>query len=319
MKFHQHPINWREVFKGLGVPMNMSKGLRDKMLKAHLYSLVDDDTIRNVGVQVESELLWEENGRPYYDVWPVVHVPFTKVDLSKVPCEAIRLPVPQLLLRFPVGRELGKCRTILVSEYKMPWDSRMFNRVHFMQQGDRTPVAGSRLLSVVINDGSYESACFDNKNIGCHAHTIVNTMLLPGKRISDILDLGKRNQFTDDELDENMILNAFKIVASISLLDKNTDLVEALCLPDDQANFDQCSNADVRARLLKRAATQGHKGFALGKHLRAAPGYRLPHFGIRWCGPGGADPRLRPIKGCVINGKLIVDVPSGNLDETEVV
>jgi hypothetical protein len=300
MKFHDHPLIHREYLKRIGAPKNLRPADRDALLRAQLFSTRDADVIRNVGCQLETELMWVDSSRPYYDVYPVVHEPFTKVSLDKVMCRDLHLPVPQLLLRFPVGHELHKARSALVAEHRLPWAARLMpGSIKF--DGEQ------RFLSITIHDG-------DQMN-QIHAHTVSNFILREAATVNETLDLSEK--FGESTTDDGMILDVIRVVCAVCLLDRDTDLVEALCLPQDQHNFDEASDDKLREKLLKRAKLQGHRGFALGKQLTAAPGYRRPHFGIRWCGPGGKEPKLRPIKGCMINGHLIVDVPTGNLKEVE--
>jgi hypothetical protein len=41
----------------------------------------------------------------------------------------------------------------------------------------------------------------------------------------------------------------------------------------------------------------------------------MPHFGLRWTGEGRKIPKIVPIKGSVINKKLVAEVPTGYEDD----
>lgn len=49
-----------------------------------------------------SELLWVRNERPYYNLWPSIIPALRKLDIGKAESTHFRLPMNQLLLRFPV-------------------------------------------------------------------------------------------------------------------------------------------------------------------------------------------------------------------------
>lgn len=310
MRFHEHALGYKEILQGLGVkPDNTS--WRDRILYEHVMTLGTADAIRNIGVQLHGETHWVDNGRPYYDVYPAIHEAFMRVDLSHVKCEDVRLPVPHLVLRFPVGKELmGKVQSVLISDLELPFNCDILKKnVAVDSKHPQDPGKTGRVFSIAINDGSIEDV-----NIRIHAHTLTNMVFTDGLSLGDIVDLSPQARFTADELDEDMIRGVIKLIVAICLIGKDPDIVDELCLTDDQRKFDE-GDIETRRKLLEKAARRGKIAWAVGRHVEIAPGFRRPHFGFRWCGVGRTALRLRPISGCIVKRKLITEVPTGELGD----
>lgn len=60
-----------------------------------------------------------------------------------------------------------------------------------------------------------------------------------------------------------------------------------------------------------RARNRGVYGFDIGKDVEISPHFRRPHFAIRWTGEGRKVPKLVPVKGAVINKRLLEEIPTG--------
>lgn len=70
-------------------------------------------------------------------------------------------------------------------------------------------------------------------------------------------------------------------------------------------------------KAVERAHRRGVVGFDLGKDIETSPHFRRPHFAIRWTGKGGKVPMLRPVKGSIINRRLLGEIPTGYADEED--
>lgn len=62
---------------------------------------------------------------------------------------------------------------------------------------------------------------------------------------------------------------------------------------------------------IARAKRRGVYGFTIGEDIETCPHFRRPHFAVRWTGKGATIPKLVPVKGAVINKKLMTTVPTG--------
>jgi hypothetical protein len=312
MKWHDHPSlvdgyarNWwnlsgsiKETFTrvfagrvakvvGLDIPVNI-RTVEDTRRFLQKPPKLVWNAVLNQLVQLQSEHDWVEARRPYYNIYPSVAEAFTKVDLSKVDCSMIKLPVQDLMIRFQVGRELyasktTKVRSILVRENVTIYEKRGW--------------------LAAINTGVMSGEI--------PVHTVVGCRMQAGTTIADHLQKGRAMPLTDDTIDTEAVDNVFRLVATLCLLKDNPEIIEPIPLEADRAKWDR--NHDPA--LIDKAARRGNRGWSVGAHIDVAPGFRRPHFAIRWCGPGGRDPQVRPIKGCLVHRQKITEVPTGHLDD----
>lgn len=230
--------------------------------------------VTNTCAHLEGEALWTADDRPYYDLYPSVAEAFTKVDLTRIRCEHIKLPLPILLIRMPVGQELElsprvKLTTALVAEQHL--------------HGRR-----GMCVAATLPDGD---------------HAVTGLRLVDGTSIQEHLDKGSKVEGSYDMEAAQML---FRVVATLCLLKDNADLIEPQPLEADREKWEASHNP----ALIEKARRRGKRGWSVGAKIETAPGFRRPHFAIRWCGKGHADPQLRPIKGCLVHRKQIEEVPT---------
>lgn len=292
MKWHEHPMAWKQfaILSGIsGKCEEVVPKLRQVMLSARAKN---GPAFINAAAQLHGEMLWTQNDRPYYDLYPSVAEAFTKVDLEKLRCDDVHLPIPQLLIRLPVGREIEgprgvKIRTILVAETETV-------------RGGVGPNAanGGRGWLVAVNDGTMSGKL--------PFHIVTGIRFDPNTTIMDHLRWGDAAKINGETFDQQGIIDSVKIIVTLCLLKNNPDLIEPIPLEADRAKWEQTHDL----KLIQKAAGRGKRGWAIGRHIEVAPGFRRPHFAIRWCGPGGADPQLKPIKGCLVRRQKISEVPT---------
>lgn len=241
----------------------------------------------NVIADLLGEGRWASAQRPYYDMYPSVTEGFIKLDLDKVECQSIKLPLPDLLLRFAVGQEphSGRIKTILASETSMKDRGGILIRI---QEGEK-----------------------DNKNpqISLPISTSCGLTLQPGVSILHQLQYGRSNPYCNDIVDDTLVEVAWKLVIAVCLLADNPDLIEQEPLDADRQKWEATHDMS----LIEKAGRRGKRAWAVGKHITVAPGFRRPHFAIRWTGKGGTIPQLKPIRGCLVQRKIITQVPTGRL------
>jgi hypothetical protein len=97
------------------------------------------------------------------------------------------------------------------------------------------------------------------------------------------------------------------------LLDQDPDLIEPDVLADDRRRYEETRDAALVARAVRR----GKRGWNIGAHLDVSPHWRRPHFALRWTGPGGAVPRVVPVKGAVVRLHSLKQVPSGRIADED--
>lgn len=287
MKWHTHLMAWKAFAEGRSFEDFM------RLFDSGTKRMPSPTAAGKVGVinsraQLLGERRWEMAKRPYYDVYPSVVEAFAKVDLEKIMCEHIRLPLDDLLIRFQEGHELAGggslAHTILASQ------------THSRD--------GTRGIIVSVNDGT---------EIGHHPATAI--VLRAGSTIESRLAIGRDNEHRvpGSQIDDGLIGSVFRLVVSLCLLKDNPDLIEPEPIEADRAKWE----ATHDPALLEKAARRGLRRWSVGKHIEVAPGFRRPHFAIRWCGKGGEDPRLRPIKGCLVRRQQVTEIPTGYLDHAE--
>lgn len=239
---------------------------------------------------VTSEARWVEDRRPYYDLYPSVAEAFLHVDLSRVYPQQLSLPLPSLVIRLAVGCEISGIQCLLVSQ--------------------SVAAAGYPVLTIAIQiqdpvDGRVKSnyCVFSLQGSESLHERIVGR----GVRVYAENKSGESLTPPDD-----YILQVHRLVAAICLLGDDPDLIEPQPLASDIDKWNKTHDL----RLIEKAEKRGKRGWSVGQHIEVAPGFRRPHFAIRWMGKGEPKkPILRPIKGCLIRKKAVMEVPTGFLDD----
>lgn len=291
MKWHDYPVAWRSLAKPYG---GTFEGLWQKMDLLIRRGNLDHPTriaMVNSLAHLTGEHRWELAKKPYYDVYPSVVEALTKVDLDKIMCDHIHLPLDDLMIRFQTGHELKTSeRTIysmLVSETRWRKNEDM------------------RGILIAVNDGELVE--------GQPNHSTTALILVPGTTIQSQLDIGREpGHSLDQGVDNESMSLAFQFVCSLCLLKDNPDLINQEPLEADRAKWERTHDIT----LIEKAGRRGKRCWSVGRHIEVAPGFRRPHFAIRWMGHGEPkQPILRPISGCLVHRQRITEVPTGYLDK----
>lgn len=122
------------------------------------------------------------------------------------------------------------------------------------------------------------------------------------------------DQFSDDflESEHQMLLTISRISLGIMLLARDPAYIEPILLRRDSIKK---LDDEGKKRAAERAKKRGVYGFSLGRQVETSPHFRCPHFAIRHTGKGGLIPKLVPIKGSIVNKKLLDKVPTGYHDD----
>lgn len=107
---------------------------------------------------------------------------------------------------------------------------------------------------------------------------------------------------------ETQAIASLRVAIGVMLLAADPRFCQPILLNRDKGKLLSESEREVA---IQRAAKRGQFGFDIGKDIELSPHFRRPHFAIRWTGKGGEVPKLVPVKGCVINEKLMTSVPTG--------
>lgn len=153
--------------------------------------------------------------------------------------------------------------------------------------------SSARLVSVLarqLHDGSYDAFTFRTDNL--------------------------RNIAEDEQMDSGS-LSFVSMLVGIALLSKDERFARPILLQRDKQKFKNDPSSQTPEnyqKAIQRARKRGVNGIAIGEDVEISPGFRRPHFGIRWTGTGGKIPKLVPIKGCLVNRSKLYPIPTGYLD-----
>lgn len=278
-----------------------------------------DDNARVIVPAMLNESLWHSLGRPYYDVYPSVFHAFTKTNFDKVSVSSIKLPLPAILLRCPRHSQLtmygSELRAILVCD-----NFAMESRARDIGFSVAPDPQNFRQLIVIPDIGEQTYVRKDRLTLPIQ---LIRFNLSTQETLeSRLASLGAPVGFLDNDVHFNDTAKAeasaagtkiLRLILTLCLLGDNPDLIEPLVLNADAAKFE----ATQDPALIEKALAKGKRGWAIGRHIETAAGFRRPHFGIRWTGVGRVTPKLVPIKGCVVRRKAITDIPTGYLDEIQ--
>lgn len=101
-----------------------------------------------------------------------------------------------------------------------------------------------------------------------------------------------------------------RVAIAIIMLDNDPAIIDREVLSKDRLKWEQTRDP----KYIEKAAKRGINGWRVGEKVEVMPHFRRPHFAIRWTGPGGKIPKLRPISGSIVHRDLVTKVPTGRLD-----
>lgn len=286
MQWHDHRLCWPTFAKANGASLdNPYKAVVRTIASLKREALPG---WQNTAAQLLNEAYWLDAGRPYYNLYPSVASSFFKIDLKEIKCRDISLPLEDLLIRLPVGKELQlsnrtKARSIMV--------------------GGGNDNKG-RAWIFTIDDGGSMSSPFGDLPI----HHVLGVRMDDDRSIDDHLQIGRNKPYAPQhDTDQEASENAVRLVVALCLLKDDPDFIRAEPLEADRAKWE----ATHDPKYIEKAIRRGKRGWAVGADIQVAPGYRRAHFAIRWCGQGRTDARLRPIKSCIVHRKIVEELPTG--------
>lgn len=292
MKWHDYRLAYKAEAAAAGISKPTPLETATALFRSMQRVVPDGNPVhmRNTGVQLQAEAAWVEDDRPYYDLYPSVAEAFCKIDLDRVKCSQLVLPLDDLLVRMPVGQELDlsprtKFRAVLI---------------HQGRAAQRPDGAGRGWL-LSIDTGDVLSGRPD-----IPIHTVIGIRMPDDGTLMESLLNGRRGPGYEDAVDSEAVENVCRIITTLCLLKGDPDLIEPQPLEADRQKWERTHDP----ALIQKAAKRGKRGWSVGAHIETAPGFRRPHFAIRWMGKGRVDPRLRPIKGCLVHRKRIEEVPT---------
>lgn len=273
-----------------------------------------------------AECRWVRARRPFYNVWPAILPMLLKLDLSKIPCEAIDPVMPELLLRLPIRAEAGdyELRTVLVTAAKISehdHKATLSDQFRSMIAEDWAeafyPGGGRWQFLFNVDYGEPDKPASLQSGIHVPRTGLVSLHVKEGADLQTQLDQ-TRNRYEDagEALDYSFIGDAVRLYCTLCLLDQDSELLSNIVLNKDRIKYEETGDD----KYVAKAAKRGVIGWDVGRELETVPHFRRPHFGIRYMRIEGHEelqPRVRPIKGSLVHREKLKEVPTGYLDDIE--
>lgn len=253
-------------------------------------------------MEVWSEYQWRVSGYPYFNVWPVICEPLLRVRLN-INGNHVRLPFRGMLLRFASkgGFQVGEksIQTAVVAAAKVRNSEDGVTRAGIVVSAD----FGER--DATLGFPVYETVSFATEGIEIEDEL---------QRVLDKPPLGYRAEPAHGD-----IIQVVRLAIGVSLMHADPDLVTADVLSKDRPKLGNpnLTQEEMQA-IIDRAHRRGKKGWDIGRSVQVDPHFRRPHLGVRWMQKekgvkGDLEPRLRPVKGCIVKKDRATKVPTGYL------
>jgi len=251
------------------------------------------------------EFSWFRAGRPYYNIYPCIAEMAAKIP-DDTPVRPFRLPhVPRLLPPFAenASREkLEECDTYTTQalELRQPDRSHLLIVQYNEDTGNSNVSVWSDMDDQTQRMQRFPLSREDPETLG----TLIG---MNGAPLINVIEKTEE-EHVEDEID----ILQHRLVACLGLLvDGDLGLLERdVCKRDE--------GKPLTDDVIKRAEKRKGQGWSLGRTLESTPHTRRPHFGIRHMREEGHEdlvPRLRPIKGSVVRGKKMTEIPTGFEDK----
>ena len=292
MQFHHYTTSAQHVHNSLKRNPGKTpsaKHVREVMFQQITQQIKRDSPGNQLGaIQFDFENVWQQEQRPFYNVYPTIIPMLSKLDLDQVTGSHLNFPhgLNTLLVRFPVGHELdGEIRTLWCYKLDLRKDQKL--------------VPG---ITVAIDHGELMNDI---------PVLVMKSMPLTEQSVKKSLDdlpvdpSAKRGK----QLNPETVRKALSLVCTLLLLGEDNELLE----PDIRAKDQQKAAGGDLETLVARARAKGKRGWNVGKGIEVIPHYRRPHPALVWTGAGRAIPKVVMRKGTIVHKQTVGNVPTGYL------
>ena len=270
---------------------------------------------------------WHEAERPYYNLWPSIIPALSKLRLD-ADSSFFRLPLDQLLLRFPVadnpltwqdpqGKTWG-VRVVLAQNIGMHTDADGTAVKFYKTQGDFVHAVGEKrgmAFWIDIGEAVDVDPLRPNDPAGqVHSLLYKHVICEPGKTIEWSFE-NMTNHWSSDmgvAYPDSLVKDVARLVCTLCLMSEDKALVEPIVLKADEEKWE--STGDMT--LVDKAKRRGNYGFNVGRDIEVAPHVRSASpAALYWTGVGRKVPKIRFRRGSVVHRKRMAQVPTGFLDK----
>jgi len=241
--------------------------------------------------QHDTEDRWYQAQRPYYSVYPSIIEPLVRLRLDIDGGAVPAIPLPEFVVRFAKGHELrtGSGRTtgslLLTEATDEVFGRRLFI---FTQFGETKAWLGHPLPDTTVVPVPLRAGITLEAMIEQTAATV------PG--------------FAEQQMAD--VTTLLKLVCSLCLLGDDPEILEPDVKAKDRGKWERTRDPAI----VERAVRGGKRGWLVGAKIEVLPHVRRPHMALRWTGPGGATPRIVPVKGSIVHREIVERLPTGRLD-----
>ena len=244
------------------------------------------------------EKLWEEQDRPYYNLYPAI-VPMLLGLRLDIPCSTLRdISVQPIEVRLPEGLEApglvwpeGRIKSLIMGLQPVP---ECVNAEHLV-------------TGLVI--------AFDIGEVDEHGHQILSFKFFPLRddlTIEQATNLLPAHESFDVgvPIPQETMSALVRLCACIALIDQDSDVISPDILKKDRDKWAGASDLQ-RQEMLNKAKSRGKNGWNLGASIEYAPHYRRPHPALVRVGKGRKLTRIVMRKGSVVHRNKLTEIPSG--------
>jgi hypothetical protein len=245
---------------------------------------------------LEDEKMFFSNKRPYYNVYPGIIEPLTRVRLNAVPAKWICPPLSALLVRLPTTD----------NPISFEHAGMVYPLLGLLAVSKSSVVRGEMMIDIWLDIG--ETGAFDRP-----VYTLRSFRCTDGLSVEDSIARGipHPSKRVGVPVPLEFQRTAVKLFCSLCMLDDDDSVIEPDVLREDELKYRQTKDKKYVDRAFRR---RGTIGWNVGKSIEKTPHWRRAHFAICWMGRGRTTPKLRPRKGAFVKRTVVGQIPTGFLD-----
>lgn len=270
-----------------------------------------DDPFTPLLLRTEQE--WIEDRRPYYNIYPSIIPTLTKLKLD-IDSSHVRLPLPNLMLRFPEEAE---------HSLKFEWEGKEY-RIHTALCNTGFVKDSIKFAPAKPTDTDIPCISFwidiheqmEGELVGLHRMLYKHIVVQEGRTIEwSLLNCPPHpSSEVGVHFPDWFITDLTRLICTICLLAEDPEIVQPEVLNADASKYAATNDF----KYVVKAHNRGKVGWTVGKDidLTKSPHYRNSCLAaLYWTGKGKLIPRIRFRAGCLVNRKLVNTIPTGYLGE----
>ena len=252
---------------------------------------------------IQIQKMWIKSRRPFYTVYPGIIPYLSKLNLAKVPCEAVQVPLKAICLRFPTDRNPV---TITLQGGICKGKTYPLNSILIGERADESTEGKGRAIMTAVEWNPCPG------NLQTTMQIISSLFLVDGKNVQQILEEQKQ-YYVDGDATLESYTDSLRLIATICLL--STHWEDELVLPEVLKADEEKWNKTHDSGLLEKAKNKGVYGWSVGKvfeTITVSPHWRGPSpLAKYWTGTGRKILRIRYRRGTMVHRDKVDKIPTG--------